>query len=675
MLSGPRRHKKLRTFATRTRIQPAPVEKRPRDRKFPSLLFGMVTVGLIATHSALNASTSGGVPTDYLGWLLRNELAQIPGKAETKEVAEKGRESKTLSQENLFSVRESIRLAALKSPAVRMDRGRPQVEEHHRVIIERISRGDTLSSLLQRQNISLRTIYAIARGARTVFNLSANFQTGKLVKLVFDDNKQLTSMAYPLEEGNVLVIRKTPTGDFKGALEKGDIGVASVPADSPPVSVTAPDVKVIDKQAADILSNNDRKVAPPAAVVVEKEEEPAENKAKSPKTATSASVTIKAGDHLTSLLAAYNIDETTTMEVVRASKQLFDIARMLQPGKVLNLDIGADGLLQTLSYPVDGENVFWLRREGDAFVPKVEKKSLVEKKVVAAEKPIEKKTPTSRLETISAAIKADGSLFAAGSHAGLTNAQSAALAELFEWDIDFARDIRAGDSFSVVRDTKYIQDKRVGEGRILAAEFINQGKVYRVVYYTNPRGESGYYDSKGQSIRKMFIRAPVDFRRISSVFSSNRKHPVFGFTRAHKGVDYAADMGTPVRAVGDGMITHAAYKGSFGRLILVRHNSTYTTAYAHLGRFSNEVRPGMRVRQGQTIGYVGMTGVTTGPHLHFEVRVNDQQVDPLTVQMASANPVASGYRTDFLAKTQPLLAMLKSGNAKVAALSPDSRQR
>ncbi|MBF0414158.1 MAG: peptidoglycan DD-metalloendopeptidase family protein [Magnetococcales bacterium] len=644
----------------------------------------MVTVGLIATHSALNASTSGSVPVDYLGWLLRSELTHIQEKAGVKPVDEKAKNQKPPSQDEAQSAQDPIASVALRTPFVRMDRGRPQVTEHRQVIIERISRGDTLSSLLQRQNVSLRTIYAIARGARAVFDLSANFQTGKLVKLVFDDSKQLISLAYPTEDGNTLVVKKTESGDFKGALEKGDIGVASVPT-----GIDALEAKLIDQNAAAILSSSDRRIAPQPPIVTEKEEAAVpESKTK---VAKSASITIKPGDHLVSLLAQYDIDEATAKDVVKAAARVFDLSRMLQPGKVLNLDVSPDGVLQALSYALDEENVFWLRKDGGAFVSKVEKKIVTAVEKSAAEKvaldksnaeksaleksSAEKKAPANRLETISATIRADGSLFAAGSKAGLTNAQSAALAELFEWDIDFARDIHAGDSFSVVRDTRYNPAKKTNEGRILAAEFINQGRVYRVVHYTNPKGESGYFDEKGQSIRKMFIRAPVDFRRISSVFSSNRRHPVFGFTRAHKGVDYAADMGTPVRSVGDGVVTYASYKGSFGKLVLVHHNSTYTTAYAHLGRFTNEVRPGARVKQGQTIGYVGMTGTTTGPHLHFEVRVNNNQVDPLTVQMAAANPVSPAYRNDFNARTQPLLAMLKSASTKVAAASSDTRSR
>ncbi|MBF0134504.1 MAG: peptidoglycan DD-metalloendopeptidase family protein [Magnetococcales bacterium] len=631
------------------------------------MLFGIVTVGLIATHGVLSASTSGGVPTDYLGWLLRTELSHTqiqtdPGHVGERRATADDASSTAQADADALSAQESIHLASLRNPAVRLDRARPLLPEHNQVVIERISRGDTLSSVLQRQNISLRTIYAIARGARPVFNLSANLQTGKLVKLMFDRSGQLISVAYPMDEGATLVVKRVEQGDFKGTVEKGDIGVASLSSDT---STRLPNSdQKADGQPSAVVSTVPETVPDGQAVsqsqgMVASAGLPKDD-AKSAPATSSIPIKVKSGDYLTGILASRNIDETIAMEVARASKPVYDLARMLQPGKILNVDLSPEGLLLALSYPVDDESIFWLRNDGNnGFVPKIEKKVF-----------------HSRLETVSGTIRTDGSLFAAGGRSGLTHSQSAALVDLFEWDIDFARDIRAGDSFSVVREVRYYEGKRSGDGRIIAAEFINQGKAHRVVYYTSPKGESGYYEADGQSIRKMFIRAPVDFRRISSLFSSNRKHPVFGFTRAHKGVDYAADMGTPVRAAADGVVIHAAVKSSFGKLILIRHNGKYTTAYAHLHRYSNGIRPGTRVRQGQVIGQVGMTGATTGPHLHYEVRVYDKQVDPLSVQMAAADPVSQRYISDFRAKTSPLLAMLKSGGTnKVASLTTDQRLR
>lgn len=660
MLSGSTKIRNNRTCATRVRTKPAIVGKRVREKKFPTLLFGIVTVGLIATHGILSASTSGGVPTDYLGWLLRNELSHSqlqtdPGNSgNTRSKANDKSQTAAQVDASAVSAQESIHLASLRNPAVRLDRGRPQLPDHNQVVIERISRGDTLSSVLQRQNISLRTIYAIARGARPVFNLSANLQTGKLVKLMFDHNSQLISVAYPMDEENTLVVKREGQDSFKGTIEKGDIGVASVSSDTKSPSS---DQKIDSQRTAIVPADTDSQ----AASETQDTAQPArltQNDTKSAPTNNSIPVKVKPGDYLTGILASHNIGETIAMEVARASRPVYDLARLLQPGKILNVDLSPEGLLLALSYSVDDENIFWLRNDGNSFVPKIEKKVF-----------------HSRMETVSGSIRTDGSLFAAGGRSGLTNSQSAALVDLFEWDIDFARDIRAGDSFSVVREVKYYEGKRSGDGRIIAAEFTNQGKTHRVVYYTNPKGESGYFDANGQSIRKMFIRAPVDFRRISSLFSSNRKHPVFGFTRAHKGVDYAADMGTPVRASADGVVIHAAVKGSFGKLVLIRHNGQYTTAYAHLHRYSNSIRPGTHVKQGQVIGQVGMTGATTGPHLHYEVRVYDKQVDPLSVQMASSDPVGPKYIGDFKNKATSLLAMLKSGVTKVASLATDNRLR
>ncbi|WP_130472793.1 peptidoglycan DD-metalloendopeptidase family protein, partial [Candidatus Magnetaquicoccus inordinatus] len=261
------------------------------------------------------------------------------------------------------------------------------------------------------------------------------------------------------------------------------------------------------------------------------------------------------------------------------------------------------------------------------------------------------------------------SLFMAGKEAGLSQSMVVKLAKLFEWDLDFTRDIHAGDRFRVVYESKYFQGKRERDGEIVAAEFVNQGRVLQVFRYTDPSGNSGYYDAKGQSIRKIFIRTPVDFTRITSLFTKHRKHPIFGFTRAHKGVDYAAPQGTPVRASGDGRVTYIGHKGDYGQFITIRHNDTYSTAYAHLSSFGRGLRVGSQVKQGEVIGRVGTTGASTGPHLHYEVRVHDEPVNPLSIQQIMANPVSPRFAEDFRQHSQRAVAMLHTESApRVAAL-------
>ena len=232
------------------------------------------------------------------------------------------------------------------------------------------------------------------------------------------------------------------------------------------------------------------------------------------------------------------------------------------------------------------------------------------------------------------------------------------MAEIFGWDVDFARDIQAGDRFALVFEEQFKDGEKIGEGPIVAAEFTNRGRRVRAVRYVDPTGHADYFSPDGRSMRKAFLRTPVNFTRISSRFSFSRRHPILHKMRAHRGVDYAAPTGTAVKASGDGRVVFAGRDGGYGRTIVLRHGSVYTTLYAHLSRFSKGIRPGKRVEQGQIIGYVGSTGLATGPHLHYEFRVRGAHRDPLSVKLPQAAPLAEGYMDDFRSKAKPLLAKL-----------------
>jgi murein DD-endopeptidase MepM/ murein hydrolase activator NlpD len=232
------------------------------------------------------------------------------------------------------------------------------------------------------------------------------------------------------------------------------------------------------------------------------------------------------------------------------------------------------------------------------------------------------------------------------------------LANIFGWDVDFALEIRSGDRFSLIYEEEYLDGQKYGNGPILAAEFINQGKTFRALRYEDEQGRSSYFSPDGKSMRKAFLRAPVDFRRISSRFTRSRWHPVLGKKRPHRGVDYAAAIGTPIKAAGDGRVIFRGKKGGYGNTVIIKHGSQYTTLYGHLSKFRRKVKNGSRVRQGQTIGYVGKTGLATGPHLHYEFRVNGTHRNPLTVKLPAAAPLKAKYRADFSKKSAPLLARL-----------------
>ena len=252
----------------------------------------------------------------------------------------------------------------------------------------------------------------------------------------------------------------------------------------------------------------------------------------------------------------------------------------------------------------------------------------------------------------------DSSLFLAAQQAGLSENVTMQLADIFGWDVDFALDIRQGDSFAVVYDEYYRYGKKVRDGDIIAAEFTNRGNTFKAVRYTDPEGFSEYFTPDGKSVRKAFLRTPVNFTHISSRFDLHRKHPILNRIRAHKGVDYAAPVGTPIKATGEGKVVFKGTNGGFGRMIKIQHGQTYTTVYAHMSRYAMHIHSGSHVRQGQIIGYVGMTGLATGPHLHYEFRVNGVHRNPLTVKLPDAAPINVKYKMDFFKQTQPLVAQL-----------------
>jgi murein DD-endopeptidase MepM/ murein hydrolase activator NlpD len=263
-----------------------------------------------------------------------------------------------------------------------------------------------------------------------------------------------------------------------------------------------------------------------------------------------------------------------------------------------------------------------------------------------------------RTRTIRGAI--DSSLFEAVTAAGAHDQTAVNLADIFQWDIDFVLDIQPRDSFTVTYRELYQNGVYVKDGPVLAASFVNQGRSYHAVRYVDSEGAARYFTPDGRSTHKAFLRAPVEFTRISSKFNSARYHPILNLIRAHKGIDYAAPMGTPVRAAGDGRVSYAGPKGGYGNLVELEHSRSITTVYGHLSRFAKGTRVGAHVTQGQVIAYVGMTGLATGPHLHYEYRVNGVFKNPQTVPLPDASPIEARFREDFLAKSSPLLATLEA---------------
>ena len=253
----------------------------------------------------------------------------------------------------------------------------------------------------------------------------------------------------------------------------------------------------------------------------------------------------------------------------------------------------------------------------------------------------------------------DSSLFVAGQRAGIAAPTIMTLAtQMFGWDIDFALDIREGDEFSVLYEQKFQDGHYVNDGKVLAAEFVNQGKTHRAVWFESQDGQvKGYFTPEGKGMRKAFLRAPLDFTRISSPFNSRRLHPILGIVRAHKGTDYAAPTGTRIWAAGEGRVTFVGRKGGYGNVVVIDHGRGISTVYGHISRFAKGLRPGRHVGQGDVIAYVGMTGLATGPHLHYEYLVNGQQRNPATMPMPRTE-IPSKYLGEFRSQSATALAKL-----------------
>lgn len=240
----------------------------------------------------------------------------------------------------------------------------------------------------------------------------------------------------------------------------------------------------------------------------------------------------------------------------------------------------------------------------------------------------------------------DSSLFEAAADAGVSDGVILQMAGIFQWDIDFFLDVREDDSFTVVYEEIWRDGRKLRDGRIIAAEYINRGDIYRAAHYVDASGGDGYFTPEGMSVRRPFLRNPIEFSRISSSFNPTRRHPILNTIRAHRGVDLAAPTGTEIRAVADGKIIARGANGSFGNRVEIQHGGNVTTLYAHMSRFGN-FRVGDRVRQNDIVGYVGMTGGATGPHLHYEYRLNGVHQNPRTVELPDAEPIEDAFLADF----------------------------
>lgn len=350
---------------------------------------------------------------------------------------------------------------------------------------------------------------------------------------------------------------------------------------------------------------------------------------------------IQRGDTVISLLSRLGIRDAAAIEYLRGSRDTQALFRQLSPGKHVTARIGTQGELLSLIFPLNGskDTALIVDRDAGGFT--------------AAEQALQLET-----QVLVKSAEISYSLFGATDAAGIPDSVATQLADIFGGDIDFHRDLRKGDRFSVIFESITHLGKQVRTGRILAAEFINAGKGYSAIWFRGDGEQGGYYSADGKNIRKAFLRSPLEFSRVTSGFSSARFHPVLQKWRAHKGIDYGAATGTRVRATGDGTVDFVGNQGGYGKVVVLRHQGRYTTLYGHLSGFAPGLRKGMRVAQGDTIGLVGATGMATGPHLHYEFRIGDMHQNPLAMSLPSAPPLSTQQLARFQEAAQVQLARI-----------------
>lgn len=350
------------------------------------------------------------------------------------------------------------------------------------------------------------------------------------------------------------------------------------------------------------------------------------------------SLVVKRNETLSDILESYHLLNTNVPEIAKQSKSLFDVRR-IKPGKKYHLYTAKDSL-NTIKYLV-------YEKDNISFIVYDLCDSL---DIYGGEKEV-------RIvkETKSAIIKS--SLYDALLESAASIELAIELSKIFAWQIDFYH-LQKGDNFKVIYEEEYVDDQMVGIGKVLGAYFNNSGKEYFAIPFVQD-SVFQYFDGNGNSLRKEFLKTPMEFARISSRYSSRRLHPILKVYRPHTGVDYAAPTGTPIRTVGDGKVIAATYTSTNGNYIKIRHNSVYTTAYLHMSRFGKGIKKGTMVKQGQVIGYVGSTGLATGPHLHFMFYMNGNYVNPLKIEIPPSHPVKEELRNKFEQKKKIVLDELQ----------------
>ena len=363
-------------------------------------------------------------------------------------------------------------------------------------------------------------------------------------------------------------------------------------------------------------------------------------------------IKVKSGDTLSGILNDHGIS-VDQMPKVLTDKYIMEHLSSLRIGQQMTVVQSSDGSFHSMTVKVGNDKRITIRQAENDFA------------VASIDLPIEK-------ERVVTSGTIEHSLFAAAEQAKLKQSTIMELADIFEWELDFSRDIRKGDQFSIVFDRLYREGRYIGDGDILAAEFIRGGRSYRAIRFTTDDGRTNYYSPDGRSKQRTFLRHPVDVVRITSRFDPKRMHPVLNQIRAHRGVDYGSPYGSPIYATADGVVKSSGFQNAYGNRVTIQHGNSISTLYAHMSKIAKNAKKGARVERGDIIGYVGKTGRVTGTHLHYEFRKNGQHMDPLKVILPEAAPIAAKYRDALRAVSDEMVAQMRSvipAETEVAARS------
>lgn len=356
-------------------------------------------------------------------------------------------------------------------------------------------------------------------------------------------------------------------------------------------------------------------------------------------------VTIPAGTTISQLLSEIGLSTTTTSAILESSKETYDLSKIISGKELFLTFANVGGIFQKLIYQIDTEKQLVIENRGGD--PNVENLDVGDDVLRAEVVDIPYVVEKTKAEGI-----IEESLYKTFIDRAFDVRLALALAEMFAWQIDFASDIRAGDSFRVVYEKRFLNGEYVMPGKILAAEFTNDSKRFRGYYFESEKTKSGYYDDDGNSLQKEFLKSPLQYKYISSGFTYARLNPITKEVSPHRGIDYAANAGTPAVSVGEGTVIQAGWKGYYGISVTIRHNETYKTVYGHFSRLAKGIVVGAKVKQGQVVGYVGSTGQSTGPHLHYEMHKFGNYVNPFTVEIPPGEPIYADDRAAFDALRQ-----------------------